>query len=109
VWRLVLGLAAGAALAVLVQPTVSPELTRFVVVLVIAAIDAALGGVRAALDRTFDDRIFVGAFLVNGAAAVLIVWLGDQLSTDLTQAMVVVFGIRIFQNLSAIRRRLLGG
>ena len=38
-----------------------------------------------------------------------LVWVGDQLGVDLTTAVVVVFGVRIFQNLAAIRRRVFGG
>jgi len=39
-----------------------------------------------------------------------LVWVGDQLGvSDFSTAIVVVFGIRIFQNLAAIRRRVFGG
>ena len=103
------GLVAGALLAVLLQPTVSQELSRYLAMAVVAAIDASLGGVRAYLERTFNDRVFVLAFLLNGALAALLVWVGDQLAVDLTTAITVVFGVRIFQNLAAIRRRVFGG
>ena len=71
--------------------------------------DASLGGVRSYLERTFNDRIFVIAFLSNAALAILLVWVGDQLAVDLATAVVVVLGVRIFQNLAAIRRRVFGG
>jgi small basic protein len=76
---------------------------------VVAAIDAAFGGVRSYLERTFNDRLFVFSFVTNAAVAAGLVWLGDQLAVDLTTAVAVVFGIRIFQNLAAVRRRLFGG
>jgi len=38
-----------------------------------------------------------------------LVWVGDQLGADFTTAIVVVLGVRIFQNLAAVRRRLFGG
>ena len=81
------------------------ELSRYVAMAVVAAIDASFGGVRAYLERTFNDRIFVLAFVSNAALAMLLVWVGDQLGVDLTTAVAVVFGVRIFQNLAAIRRR----
>ncbi len=103
------GLAVGALVAVLLQPTVPQDMSRYVAMAVVAAMDATLGGVRSSLEHTFNDRIFVVAFLSNAAVAILLVWLGDQLSADLSTAVVVVLGIRIFQNVAAIRRRFLGG
>ena len=103
------GLAVGALVAILLQPTVPQDMTRYVAMAVVAALDATLGGVRSSLERTFNDRIFVIAFLSNAAVAVALVWLGDQLDVDLVTAVVVVLGIRIFQNVAAIRRRIFGG
>ena len=104
-----IGLLIGAILAVVLQPSVPQELARYVVMAVVAAMDSSLGGVRAFLERTFNDRIFVIAFLSNAALAIGLVWVGDQLGADLSTAVVVVFGVRIFQNLAAIRRRVFGG
>ncbi|MBV9935080.1 MAG: small basic family protein [Actinobacteria bacterium] len=104
-----LGLLVGAIIAIVVHPTVSPEMSRYVALAVVAAIDSSLGGVRAYLEHTFNDRIFVLAFLSNAAVAIALVWVGDQLNADLTTAIVVVLGVRIFQNVAAIRRRVFGG
>lgn len=104
-----LGLLVGGLVAFVLQPTVSQELSRYVAMAVVAAFDAALGGVRSSLEKTFNDRIFVISFLLNALVAVALVWIGDQLATDLTTAVVVVFGVRIFQNVAAIRRRVFGG
>src|SRR5579884_3715771 len=103
------GVLVGVLVALLVQPSVPQDLSRYVAMAVVAAIDAGFGGVRAALERTFNDRIFVAAFVLNGLLAAGLVWLGDQLGVDFATAVVVVFGVRIFQNLAAIRRRVLGG
>jgi small basic protein len=103
------GLLVGAALALIFQPQVPQDLTRYVAMAVVAAIDSSFGGVRAYLERTFNDRIFVLAFITNAALAIGIVWVGDQLGADFSTAVVVVFGVRIFQNLAAIRRRVFGG
>lgn len=102
-------LLAGALVALLLRPEVPQELARYVAMAVVAAIDAGFGGVRSTLERTFNDRIFVVAFLTNASVAAGLVWVGDQLGVDLSTAVVVVFGIRIFQNLAAIRRRVFGG
>lgn len=106
---IIVGLIVGALLALLMRPTVPPEYTRYLVVVVIAALDASLGGVRAWLEEAFSDRVFVVSFVVNSAAAVVLVLVGDRLGADLVSAIAVVFGIRIFGNLTQIRKRVLGG
>jgi small basic protein len=103
------GLLLGALVAILLHPTVPQSLTRYVAVAVVAAIDASFGGVRTYIERTFNDRIFVLAFVTNAALAMGLVWVGDQLGADFTTAIVVVLGVRIFQNLAALRRRVFGG
>jgi small basic protein len=103
------GLLVGALIALLLRPTVPQDLARYVAVAVVAAIDAAFGGVRTYMEHTFNDRIFVVAFLSNAALAMALVWVGNQLGSDFSTAVVVVLGVRIFQNVAAIRRRVFGG
>ncbi|HWW54741.1 MAG TPA: small basic family protein [Acidimicrobiales bacterium] len=104
-----IGLLIGALLAIALHPSVSQSAGRYLAMVVVAAIDAGFGGVRASLERTFNDRIFIIAFVCNAAVAAGLVWIGDQVGVDLTTAVVVVLGIRIFQNVAALRRRLFGG
>ena len=105
----IVGLIIGALIALLLRPTVPPEYTRYLVVVVIAALDASLGGIRAWLEESFLDRVFVISFVVNATAAAALVLVGDRLGADLVTALAVVFGIRIFGNLTRIRKRVLGG
>ena len=104
----VLGLLLGAAVGLFLEPTVPTFLAPYLPIAVVAALDALFGGLRALLDRTFDDRVFLVSFLSNVVVAALIVFLGDQLGvgTQLSTAVVVVLGIRIFSNAAAIRRHL---
>ena len=76
------------------------------VVGVVAALDALFGGLRAYLDGVFDERVFVVSFVFNVLIAALLVFLGDQLGVgaQMTTAVVVVLGIRIFSNAASIRR-----
>ena len=104
-----IGLIVGALIALVLRPTVPADMTRYVAMGVVAAVDASFGGIRAYVENTFNDRVFVLAFVSNAAVAAGLVWLGDQLAVDLTTAIVVVFGVRIFQNLAAVRRRIFGG
>ena len=104
----VLGLILGVVAGLWLQPTVPTELQPYLPIAVVAALDALFGGLRAKLDRIFDDRVFVVSFLSNVVVAALIVFLGDQLGvgTQLSTGVVVVLGIRIFSNAAAIRRHL---
>lgn len=104
----VIGLLVGALIGVLLEPTVPAVLQPYLPIAVVAALDALFGGLRALLDGTFNDRVFLVSFLSNVVVAALIVFLGDQLGvgTQLSTAVVVVLGIRIFANAAAIRRHL---
>ncbi len=102
----ILGLAAGVLLGLLFDPTVPLWLQPYLPIAVVAALDAVFGAVRARLDGLFDPRVFVISFVSNVVIAALIVFLGDQLGVgaQLSTAVVVVLGIRIFGNAAAIRR-----
>lgn len=104
----VIGLVIGALVGILLEPTVPLGLQPYLPIAVVAALDALFGGLRALLDGNFDDRVFLVSFLSNVVVAALIVFLGDQLGvgTQLSTAVVVVLGIRIFSNAAAIRRHL---
>jgi small basic protein len=101
-----LGLVLGIALGLLVQPTVPTGLQPYLPIAVVAALDAVFGALRALLDGIFDDKVFVVSFVANVVVAALIVFVGDKLGVgaQLSTGVIVVFGIRIFSNVAAIRR-----
>ncbi|MFZ5851372.1 MAG: small basic family protein [Actinomycetota bacterium] len=103
-----LGLVVGIVAGLFVQPEVPAWLQPYLPIAVVAALDAVFGGVRALLDGIFDDKVFVVSFVSNIVVAGLVVFLGDQLGVggQLSTAVVVVLGIRIFANAAAIRRHL---
>lgn len=101
---LVVGLVVGRVFGVSAPTWLAP----YVPIAVVAALDAVFGGLRARLDHVFDDRVFVVSFVGNVVIAVLIVFIGDRLGvgSQLSTAVIVVLGIRIFSNTAAIRRHL---
>lgn len=104
---LVLALALGITLGLLTNIAVPATVLTYLGVSVLAAIDACLGGVRASLERTFDDKAFVSGFITNTLMAAFIVFVGDRIGVrELYLAAVVAFGIRLFDNLSTVRRLL---
>jgi len=76
-------------------------------VAILASFDSVLGAIRAELDGTFNDRIFLSGFIVNALVAVLLTFLGDQLGLDLYLVALIAFGLRIFNNVALIRRHFL--
>ncbi|WP_127782772.1 DUF1290 domain-containing protein [Rhodococcus sp. X156] len=106
----VLALVAGVVLGLVLQPEVPDLFQPYLPIAVIAALDAVFGGLRARLAKIFDAKVFVVSFVFNVVVAALIVALGDQLGvgTQLSTAVVVVLGIRIFGNAAAIRRSVFG-
>lgn len=103
-----LGLVAGVVIGRVFGVSAPVWLAPYVPIAVVAALDAVFGGLRARLDRVFDDRVFIVSFVGNVVIAVLIVFIGDRLGvgSQLSTAVVVVLGIRIFANTAAIRRHL---
>ena len=104
-----LGLLVGVVLGVLWEPTVPQFIQPYLPIAIVAAMDALFGAFRAYLDGTFSDRVFVISFVSNVLIAAAIVFVGDQIGvgSQLSTAVVVVLGIRIFTNVAAIRRALI--
>jgi small basic protein len=103
----VFSLLAGVLLGLFLHPTVPASLAPYLPMAVMASLDSVFGGLRARLDGTFQERVFVVSLLANSILAATLVFVGDRLGVnDLSVAVVVVFGVRIFGNLAAIRRRL---
>ena len=104
----ILGLVVGIVLGVVVQPDVPAGLQPYLPIAVVAALDTLAGGLRASLDGAFGAHVFITSFLFNVLIAAFLVFLGDQLGvgSQLSTAVIVVLGIRIFSNAAAIRRLL---
>ena len=100
----------GVIVGLWLDPTVPAWVQPYLPIAVVAALDAVFGGVRARLDGIFDAKVFVVSFVSNVVVAAVIVLLGDELGVgaQLSTAVVVVLGIRIFGNAAAIRRHLFG-
>jgi len=107
VWIPLAGLLVGILLALILRIDVSYELARYSAVGILAALDSVLGAVRAELNGSYDNRIFISGFVVNALVAVLLTFVGDRLGLDLYLVALITFGLRIFQNVALIRRHFL--
>lgn len=103
-----IGLVVGVVAGLIFHPEVPTWFQPYLPIAVVAALDAVFGALRSVLQGVFDDRVFVVSFLGNVLLAAVIVFLGDKLGVgaQLSTGVVVVFGVRIFSNAAAIRRRL---
>ncbi len=106
-WIPLAGLLVGVLLALILRINVSFELARYSAVAILAALDSVLGAIRAELDGSYDNRIFISGFIVNALVAVLLTFVGDRLGLDLYLVALITFGLRIFQNVALIRRHFL--
>ncbi len=101
-----LGLLAGIVVGLLLEPAIPVVLQPYLPIAIVAAMDALFGGFRAYLEGNFSDKVFAISFVSNVLIAAAIVFIGDQIGVgaQLSTAVVVVLGIRIFTNAAAIRR-----
>ena len=96
----VLGLIIGVVVGLFVRPDIPVFLQPYLPIAIVAALDAILGATRGWLEGVFSDRVFVVSFLSNVLIAGLIVFVGDQIGvgSQLSNGVIVVLGIRIFNN-----------
>jgi small basic protein len=92
----------------LVSPVTIPvAYARYTAVALLAGLDSIFGAFKAYIAGTFEPRVFLSGLVTNMALAGGLTWVGDQLGVDLSIAAIVAFGVRIFNNLGAIRRHYL--
>lgn len=87
--------------------TIPVAYARYTAVALLAGLDSIFGAFKAYLAGTFEPRVFLSGLLTNMALAGGLTWVGDKLGVDLSIAAIVAFGVRIFNNLGAIRRHYL--
>ena len=95
-----LGILAG----LFVPYNLSNDTQPYVAVGILAALDTVFGGIWSNLQKRIKVGMFVSGLICNALIAILFTFMGDKLGIDLSLAVVVVFGVRIFNNLSSIRR-----
>ncbi len=108
IYYAVAGLAIGIVAGIYSPFSLPPEYARYLAVAVMAGLDAVLGGVRASMNGTYDTEVFISGFFVNGILAAFLIYCGNMIGIDLYMVAVLIFGMRIFQNLAIIRRLYIG-
>ncbi|MDA8345980.1 MAG: small basic family protein [Thermaerobacter sp.] len=106
-WYFAIALVFGVVLGALLPLSIPLVWARYLAVVLLAALDAAFGGIRASLEDRFDFPVFASGFFVNGILAAGLTYIGDRLGVELYYAALFAFGYRIFLNLGVIRRQIL--
>ena len=80
---------------------------NYMAVACLAGLDTVLGGIRSGYENKFQTDVFVTGFFSNVLIAFFIAWYGDKIFINLYLVVALVMGMRIFNNLSLIRRYVL--
>jgi small basic protein len=106
-WFPILGLLIGLVVGSLLSVEVPAQYSRYTAMAILASLDSVLGAARAELEGTYNHRVFITGFFANALLAGLLTFIGDRLGVELYLAAIVAFGVRLFDNLARIRRRLI--
>ena len=97
------GLAAGICAGFYFPVYIPPEYCKMLSVALMAALDTAFGGIRSSMEGSYDNTVFITGFFTNAVLAAFLCYVGMILGIDLYLVGILIFGMRIFQNLAAIR------
>lgn len=103
----VIGLLVGIMVGLFLKVDIPDPYTTYIPIAILAAMDTIFGGARSALERKFDNDIFISGFFGNILIAAGLTYIGERLNIPMYLAAVVVFGSRLFNNFAVIRRLLI--
>lgn len=100
----VIAVVLGIALGLVMPYNLTSDTLPYVAVAIIAALDSIFGGIVANYSKRFSINVFMTGLVSNAVLAVALTYVGNLLGINLSFAAIVVFGVRIFNNLANIRR-----
>ena len=103
-----IGLVIGIIAGIYCPFSIPPEYARLLAVAVMAGLDAVLGGIRASMASNYDTDVFISGFFINGLLGAFLCYAGNMIGIDLYMVAILIFGMRIFQNIGVIRRLYIG-
>ena len=103
-----IGLVIGIIAGIYCSFSIPPEYARLLAVAVMAGLDAVLGGIRASMASNYDTDVFISGFFINGLLGAFLCYAGNMIGIDLYMVAILIFGMRIFQNIGVIRRLYMG-
>ncbi len=104
VLALLMGLALGFGMFSYFDLHIPAVYAPYLSVAALAGLDTVFGGLRAGFEGRFQTDIFASGFVLNALLAAGLAWFGKSFGVDLGLVAVIVLGMRIFNNLSLMRR-----
>ena len=99
-----LGLALGVALGIVTPGYIPKSYAPYFSVALMSGLDTVFGGLRAAMENRYENTVFLSGFFVNMLVAVFFCSAGTLLIIDFYLIVILVLGMRVFNNLAIIRR-----
>ncbi|GAA0177254.1 small basic family protein [Clostridium sediminicola] len=102
-----IGLIIGILVGMFSNIAIPSQFDAYLSVAILACLDSVFGALKAVMEKKFRTDVFISGFFGNAILAALLTYLGDKLEMPVYIAAIIVFGSRIFNNFSLIRRMLL--
>lgn len=99
-----IALLAGVFIGLYLPWSIAVEYVPLFSVAIMACLDSVFGGVKAHMEKQFNNRVFFSGFFANALLSALFVFIGVRLGIDIYYVAILSFGLRIFDNTAAIRR-----
>ena len=78
--------------------------SKYIAVAILACLDSVFGAFSANIEKKFRMSTFLSGFFGNAIIAMFLVYIGSKLNVEIYLAAVIVFGSRLLNNFSTIRR-----
>ena len=101
------GLALGVVIGYYIPFTYPMDYSLYMSVAILATLDSIFGAVKSTFEGKYDNIIFVTWFIGNSLLAIFLTYIGDKLGIPIYYVAILVFGSRLFDNLSMIRRHII--
>ncbi|MGL5313279.1 MAG: small basic family protein [Peptostreptococcaceae bacterium] len=105
IWILA-GLALGVVVGYYIPFSYPMDYSIYLSVAILAAMDSIFGAVKSGFENKYDNIIFITGFVGNALLAIILTYIGDRLGLPIYYVAILVFGSRLFDNLSIIRRHI---
>jgi small basic protein len=100
----ILGLIGGVILGLSLNIIVPAGYTVYLAMAILAALDSVFGGLLANFNKRFNINVFLIGLVSNAVLGIFLTFIGNVLGISLSFAVIIVFGVRMFNNMAAIRR-----
>lgn len=101
------GLALGIVVGFYIPFAYPIDYSIYMSVAILATMDSIFGAVKANFEGKYDSLIFITGFIGNSLLAIILTYIGDRLGLPIYYVAILVFGSRLFDNLSRIRRHII--